>query len=465
MPALLIRLASLAILLTVASLSAASAETDRRTEAYLEFRQAFEAGDYQSALPLAEEVTRLTEQTDPLSKDLPTAYNNLGVVQAKTGDQEAAERSFSRALELLEVTQGIASRKMISPLLGLGAVYTAQGQHARAADVLQRALAISRRADGLFNLGQLDILDALVRSYEAIGALDGVENELRYAVQIVQQKYGYDDPRCLPAMSRLAEWYERSARYVPARALWIQSAQIAAREDNGRNEATINGLLGVARTFRLQYVRDPESLQEPLVVDPLTSRPDLFANRVNAGTIRLDRAGEGAARQALEILDATPDPPKTLVVRALMELGDWYITAHDPASAIPYYQRAWPLIPATLTPGEQNPLLAPRPLHYRPPPAAQRTLAYPDARIFARKLEFNLSVSATGQVTKVTPITTDAPSGEMSQVGRALDRAWFSPRFEDGQPVATEGFLFEERWFERAPDPQPPATDTNAKTG
>jgi hypothetical protein len=68
-------------------------------------------------------------------------------------------------------------------------------------------------------------------------------------------------------------------------------------------------------------------------------------------------------------------------------------------------------------------------------------------------------------VTKVTPITTDAPSGELTQVGRALDRAWFSPRFEDGQPVATEGFLFEERWFERASDPPPPPPEDKAKAG
>ncbi|HSF78464.1 MAG TPA: tetratricopeptide repeat protein, partial [Steroidobacteraceae bacterium] len=175
------RLAALAVLLI--AVPAGAADPDRRADVYREFRQASEAGDYETALPLARELTQLIEQADPMSQDLPTAYNNLGVAQFRTGELDAAERSFLRALEFLEATQGIASRKMISPLAGLGAVYAAQGQHARAADTLQRALAISRRADGLFNLGQLDILDALVRSYEAIGLLEGVERELRYALQ------------------------------------------------------------------------------------------------------------------------------------------------------------------------------------------------------------------------------------------------------------------------------------------
>ena len=113
------RLAALAVLLI--AVPAGAADPDRRADVYREFRQASEAGDYGTALPLARELTQLIEQADPLSKDLPTAYNNLGVAQFRTGELDAAERSFLRALELLETTQGIASRKMISPLAGLGA--------------------------------------------------------------------------------------------------------------------------------------------------------------------------------------------------------------------------------------------------------------------------------------------------------------------------------------------------------
>jgi len=455
-----------------AVLADARSPAERQAVVYEEFQREFSAGRFEAALPKARELVALIEASDPLSEELPTAYNNLGVVQFRTGDTSGAEASFARALDLLEQTQGISSRRLVSPLAGLGAVYAAQGQHARAVDVLQRAIAISRRADGLFNLDQLDILDAVIRSYQALGVHEGVERELRYELQVVQQKYGFDDPRTLPVTTKLAEWYEKTDRYVPARALWIHVVEIASKEGGGRNAATINGLLGIARTHRLQYARDPGSMEGALVIDPLTGRPDPLMNTGRAVQAKLDREGEDAARQALAILESTPEPPKPLMARTLMELGDWYLTAHEPVKALPYYERAWPYLGEVLAPGEQNPLLSPRPLHYRSPPAAVRYLGKADTPTIARKLEFKLDVAATGAVTAVTPVTTaasGASESQLTQVRRALEKAWFSPRFEEGKPVATTGHLFAEYWFEPAPEAAPAegveATDAAEKKG
>jgi tetratricopeptide (TPR) repeat protein len=429
---------------------------DRQVAAYQAFQREFSAGRFESALPLARELVTIIETADPLSDELPTAYNNLGVVQFRTRDLAGAEASFARALDLLEGTQGISSRRLVSPLAGLGAVYAAQGQHARAVDVLQRAIAISRRADGLFNLDQLDMLDAAIRSYEALGVTEGVERESRYALQIVQQQYGFDDPRTLPVVTKLAGWYEKTERYVSARALWIRAVEIASKEGNGRNAATINGLLGVARTHRLQYARDPGSMEGAVVIDPLTGRPDPLMNTAGVQVqAKLNREGEAAAQRALEILESTPEPPKALMARALLELGDWYITAHDPARAVPYYERAWPLLGEMLAPGEQNPLASPRPLHYRPPPATTRNLGRPDQATITRKMEFNVDIGPTGEVTGVTPLPSGATANQTATVRRALEKAWFSPRFEDGKPLATTGFLFAEYWVEIAPEPPP----------
>jgi tetratricopeptide (TPR) repeat protein len=466
----LARLILFTALLAAASVAAKGAETDRRADVYERFRQAFATEDYKTALPLAEELTRLLEQADPFDSQLPTAYNNLGVVQFRSGDVAAAERSFVHALELLEANQGIASRKLISPLAGLGAVYAAQGQHARAAEVLQRALGISRRANGLFNIDQLDILDALIRSYEALGAQEDLDREQRYALQVVQQEYGYDDPRTLPTITRAAIWYEQTGRFEAARSLWIHSVRVASRESGGRNAATIAGLLGVARTFRLQYVQDPESLiNADIPVDPFTGRADPLAiSQQRAGKLKLDRDGKAAVLEALEILDSTDSPPRTPLINTLMELGDWYITSHEPDKAVAYYQRAWPLLVEAAAEGEPNPLLEPRPLFYRPPAAASRSLTRTDGPLVSKPIEFSMTIMATGQTVGVTPVT-DAPEGQISQIRRALDRAWFSPRFEDGQPVTTEDFRFVEYWFElmsEQPTPGPPAEgdDSDAST-
>lgn len=427
-----------------------------RSALYEDFRRDYTAGRYEAALPKARDLVSLIEAEDPLSDELPTAYNNLGVVQLRVGDLPGAEASFGRALELLEQTQGIASRRLVSPLAGLGAVYAAQGQNARAVDVLQRAVGISRRADGLFNLGQLDLLDAIIRSYESLGILEGIERELRYQLQVVQKEYGADDPRTVPITMKLAVWYERTNRYAAARALWTHVAEIGLADNDGRNAATINGLLGIARTHRLQYARDPGSIEGAPPVDPLTGRVDpMFGTGMRPGTVRLDPDGEAAALKALGILDSTPNAPGDLQARTLIELGDWYLTARDPGRAIPQYERAWSLVGKALAPGEANPLLTPRPVLYRPLAAAVRNRGQPDTPTVARKLEFNLDIDVTGEVTGVTTVSSEVSDGQTQQVRKALEKAWFSPRFEDGKPVATTGFLFTEYWFEIAPPPEP----------
>jgi tetratricopeptide (TPR) repeat protein len=445
----------------------ADGQVAERQAVYDEFRREFESGRYEAALPHAQQLVDLFEAQAPMSEQLPTAYNNLGAVQWRTGDLTGAEKSFSRALELLEQTQGIASRRLIAPLAGLATVYATQGQHARAADALQRAIAVSRRAEGLFNLQQLDLLEPLVQAFEAMGALEGVERELRYVLQVVRKRFGPDDPRTLPAVTRLAFLYEKLQRYPSARALWVQTARIGAREGGGRNAATIKGLLGIARTHRLQYIEQPESLVEAVPIDPLTGQPDpLMSMGMRGGPVKLDGDGERAALQALEILDGTPDPPADLLGATLLELGDWYTTAREPALAVPYYERAWPVLQQTLTPGEIHPLAVPRPLYYRVPPAAARQRLSPDLRTIARRMEFGLDIAANGEVTSAQVLSSEADDSQTGQARRALERAWFSPRFEDGRAVPTEGCLFVETWHDVAPpEPEPapePAQDPDA---
>ena len=446
-------------------------DEDRRVETYERFRALFDAGKYEEALPLAHLLVRLTEAADPQHEELPTAYNNLGVVQFRLGDLEGAEASFDTALETLEKTEAISSRRLISPLAGLGAVYAASGQPARAADVLHRAIAISRRANGLFNVDQLELIDALVAAYETIGNLEGIERERRYELQIVQQAYGHDDPRTLPAVTRFAEWLEKTDRWPAARVYWAKAVEIGMREGGGRNAATINGLLGIARGHRLQYVRDPESLNQPTSnIDPLTGRPDpLSISQERVGLVRLDPEGEKAALQALEILDATTSPPSVLLTSTLVELGDWYMTEHKPDKAIPYYQRAWPLLRDGAAEGHPNPLLQPRPLHYRTPAAAVRNLTRARAPTVARPVEFSLTVTSTGETDDVTSVS-EAPEGQVAQIRRALERAWFSPRFEDGMPVTTTGYRFVEHWIEVQSEDDPedtpaPPMDTPQEDG
>ncbi|MCU0976097.1 MAG: tetratricopeptide repeat protein [Steroidobacteraceae bacterium] len=437
----------------------------RRGEAYERFRALVAEGRYAEAVPLAREVLQLTEQLDPDHAELPTAYNNLGVAELRAGDPRAALVSFGKALDLLESSKGIGSRRLIAPMAGLGAAYNALGEPALAAEQLERAIAVSRRAAGLFNLEQLELMDALIRAYAAVGFTEGIDRERRYAVQVVEKRFGAGDPRALPRLNELAEWYEATGRYAAARLFYRRALDIASRESGGRSPATVNALLAIARTHRLQFAEDPESLVEAQDPMPLTGE-SLAAARARATApvpatmqpqtairLRLDPEGRKALDQALSLLESSSDPPDALMSRTLLEHGDWFMTSGSTAEALSYYERAWPLLESLArADGAANPLAAPRRLLYRAPAGQRRSRLLAGNEIVELRGDFLVDVDANGQ-----PVSAEAAGGNLSeiqssQVLRALRRAIFSPAHADGRPVATTGYRLSETWFEFARD-------------
>lgn len=454
-----------------------TAAGERRVAPYHEFRRLYAAGRYGEAVPLAQAIVRMLEDADPGDGNLPGAWNNLGTTQLRAGDPASAIPSFLKAIDLLEATESISSRRLIAPLGGLGAAYAALDRHDLAAASLRHALAISRRADGLLNVGQLDLLEALVTSYEVIDDAAGIDRERRYAVQVVQQAYGPNDPRTVPMLSALADWYAATNRYAPARELYQRVVEIASVEDGGRNAATITGLLGVARSHRLQYVDHPESIETPHDVaaqspavpgGTIKMRVRLAGpeeQQVRILSVKLDSAGLAALTRALEILDSLADPPAELLAEVLLELGDWYIAARDTRRAIEAYERAWPLFETLATDAAPNPLRSPRAVAYRPPFEATRSRSLSSEEAVERNGEFVVDVAADGFVSGVARVGGDLSLGRGWLVQKALAHSRFSPRFEDGKPVATASVPFSQGWFESLAEigPLPPAAEATAE--
>ncbi len=438
-------LAALSISSALAQLPEAVA-VDTQMAVYDEFAARFSAGDYAAALPLAQRVIELTPDKTGNHVERAVAYNNLGATQFRLGDLAGAEASYQKSLELLEFTQGISSRRMITPLAGLGQVYAARDQHLQAAEYRARAIAVSRRADGLFNLGQAELIGPVVESYLAINNLQGVDYERRYAVQLAERNFGNDDPRLLAPLSELAVWYETTRRYAPARALYLRMSDIAANEGSKLNETLIYSLLGIGRTYRLQFMLDPESLIEhETYVDRITGQE--FPMVVNPRSPRLDRGGLRSLEDALDLLKAATDPPPRLLANTYLELGDWQLVANRQEQALAHYAEAWKVIPAALAEGERNPLVEPRLVFYRPPDASMRHRDKPVTMATHDTVEITLDIDASGRgvITRIGESVLN--EYQLAHLQRAFERALFSPRFEDGQAVATVGARFVGEWY------------------
>lgn len=432
---------------------------DPRLDAFEQFRAHYEAARFEEALPLAKRVVELTEAGRDQDYELPVAYNNLGATQYHLADYAAAEASYRKSLELLEATQGISSRRLIVPLAGLGSVFAAKDQRDLAAEFFARALAVSRRSEGLFNLAQLPLIEQAADNLYALNDFNGVERERMYALKIAEQNFGYGDPRTLPPLLELAKFYEGLREFIAARMMYMRARDITAKESGGFSPEAIKALIGIARSHRLQYTMDPETLdsQQPARDEITGEVVGKIYKESRVPPPAVDRTGLRAIKSALELLRAASDPPPQLLIDTLTELGDWYQTTSRPNLAFPYYEEASAVFAARPDQGLINPLLQPRMVFYRPPVAASRGLNTLTGQYRIRKTVFEFTVTDAGLPEDITVVESDMNEAQLSQSRRALGRAIYAPRFEDGKAVASEHVRFTSEWTEQH---QPEAAPT-----
>jgi tetratricopeptide (TPR) repeat protein len=433
-----------------------------RDAAYRAFRADYEAGRYPAALPHAERVVELTERYAVDPSQLPSALNNLGATQLKLGDYVAAERAYARALQLVEEQRGSTSPRLLTPLHGLALTYRAGGRKDAAAPLLERAVAISRRSEGLFNPGQLDLIEPLIDSYVATGRWLEADDLHQYAFQLDERRYGANGAKLVPSLTRLATWYEQTRRYAQARQTWFRQYRIADAPDHGDVSGAVNALRGMARTHKLEYQFGPEVIADPALAPAGSmglefdaSERDPFGRRVQPGMsvteYRLDPQGKEYLEVALDMVRKTePRSPQAEAI-LLIELADWALLERSGSKAAPLYARAWSLLPPQdpgVAEAPRNPLLYPAPLLYRPPNAARRLRDRPADAVVERVAIAEFTVDESGKVRDARIVEGDATESQREAFLTAIGRAQYRPRFVDGSPVATGNVRYRETFRE-----------------
>ncbi len=440
---------------------------DMRIEAYQQFRTLYEANQFEAALPYAKQVVELSEHGEDPDYELPVAYNNLGATQYQIGDYAGAADSYSKSLDLLEATQGISSRRLVVPLAGLGAVYAAQDQHELAATLYERALAVSRRADGLFNLQQVPLLRQAADSRFAMSDFAGAEREHMYALKIAEQNYGYGDPRTIPSLLDFGRFYEGLREYVAARLMYMRARDAALAVKPGFSPDVVAALTGISRCHPLFFSLNPDPADMQPQRDEFTGEITSKIQDARVPSPSADRTGLKAAQQALDLLRATPEPPPEMVTQVLVELGDWFQTLSKPGQSMPYYIEAAALLDgrSAQDPLTAHPLREPRMVFYRPPAGAIRKINPQTTPYVVRKTVFSFLVTEAGVPQDITIVSTDMNDAQLMLSRRAISRAIYSPRFSEGKAVATAGVTFTGEWFDTSVEaaPQPSAEDAAAK--
>ncbi len=423
----------------------AAAVTDAdRTQANQEFRELFDAKRYAEALPVAERVVAMTEeQYGKDDRALVNPLTNLGTVHYRLKDYPAAEKDYQRSVEILEATAGNTDRQLLRPLHGLGAAHFAEEEFVDASVALKRAIDLSRNIDGLFNVGQLQILEPLIASYVALDLTSEAEKEQQYALRVAENAYGRMDARMLKPLDRYGRWLEQIGRYASARLLYARALTIAEQAGGRGTGLAVEPLLGIARSYRLEFVNGAE--ETPAGGDAFGGSGELSAVPVDGA--RLNADGERALRLALQAIDKGKPVDHLRRGETLIELGDWYMSAGALSRGADIYRDAWKELTHA---GDTTLLSAPRLLAYRPPPSSVTRSRLDEDESEERFVEVRYTVTKDGRTDNIETVQSDASESLQRSVVSAVKKARYSPRFENGEPVETQAVTLRERVLVKA---------------
>ena len=370
------------------------------------------------------------------------------------GEYAKAEGSYNEALQLAERNAGLESERVLAPLLGLSKTLAASGRHQQAVPRLQRALAIQRSQYGLFDLRQQDTLKTLAASLTALDRTAEAQDLMIYRVRTAEKTYGEGNPKVIPAVCDLGDWFAEVGMSAEARMTFQMALNIAGDKEDLNAPIIVEPLRGIARTY-MRRASYPKSWLRPLSRSPPCGPQGWceVGGRPEAEPSGLSWDGEHALQRALRILEADPGASMPTLIETLIQMGDWRQIQQTPREALPYYQLAWKLIheAASLSSSTATALNVPVRVYYPTPQIVVDVPAASAEETQSHYVQVEFTVDADGSVRDARIVDHDTREQYAQKIFDAVRAARFRPKFIDGQAVAATGIRYREVFWTRKP--------------
>jgi TonB family protein len=398
-------------------------------------------------------AARSTGDAEPLA--LESALTALGDAFLDASQHAKAEASYNEALQLAERHAGLESERVLAPLLGLSNTLAASGHHQQAVPRLQRALAIQRSQYGLFDLRQQATLKTLAASLTKLDRTAEAQDLLIYRVRTAEKNYGEGDPKVIPAVCDLGDWFAEVGMAAEARMTFQMALNIAGDKQSLNAPIIVEPLRGIARMYmrRASYPKDwliPLNRQRTCGDKgwcEVGRRDDDDPKRI------LSWEGEHALLRALGILEADPGASRQTLIETLIQMGDWRQILKAPREALPYYQRAWKLIheAASLPSFAATALNVPVRVYYPTPQIVVDVPVGSAGQTRSNFVQVEFTVAADGSVQDARIVDHDTREPYAQEIFDAVRAARFRPKFIDGQAVAATGITYREVFWTQKP--------------
>jgi tetratricopeptide (TPR) repeat protein len=385
-------------------------KTDLREELLDEFdnyKRLMSEGIYDEADSVAKRVVTLSIQlTGPRSSETAKALTNLGIVQHRNKQFDAAQQNFEAAIDIIEELEDRLNRRLINPLKGLGAAQLEGGRPDLAKQTFTRAIHITHVNEGPHNMNQIDILESLAETNVRLGSIEEARAMHDKIYLLHRRRYEDDQLALIPSLMRRAEWQHRAGYIADEQATYRRTIRIietsAGKED-------------------IRLVEPLTKLGESYFFTDLHGEQGLHHNPVT---------GEIYFKRALRIAESSPKSDWGTATNSKLSLADYYMMQGNLTRARKMYREIW------------ESLSGPTPL------------GTPSEEFLQGSVTVSFSVTDRGRVIKVEPVeVVPAEFTDMEKlVYREVRGRLYRPRFEEAEPVKSSDEVFTHLFYYKLSD-------------
>lgn len=398
------------------------------------FKALQDAGSFDEALNVAKRIVEMAiTQTGPTSNDTARSLSNLGLVQHRVGNFDAAQQNFQAAIEIIRDNEDKLSAMLINPLKGLGAAQLANGRPDLASQTYSQAVHISHVNSGPHNLGQIEILEALAETNLRMGEVTAAKNsqDMIYALNL--RHYSGNSMDLVEPLMRRASWQRRTGYILDERATYRRIIRIIETKNSKDDLMLIEPLMRLGESYF--YVDTSES------------------NAFHPSSVT---SGELYFKRAVRIAEEHPDATWETMVETKLALGDHYNFRGEVGRARKTYAEVWQLL------SEDDVRLATREAELEQlialnedaiaryiGNATRRDRANASGEIREGRIVVTYDVSSRGRVGNLRIVEEEPAEFDSLRrtVVRELRTRIFRPRHVDGQPVDTPNQIFRHTYY------------------
>jgi hypothetical protein len=400
-------------------------------------------------------TTKEESQSGEITAEVVSPEVTVEIVRKElTAEQQRSIQNYEELINHLEISGGVYQVQLSEVLISLGTTYQSMNLHAEAVAAFERSMHISRVNDGLYNLGQVDILKNLIESNTRLKDWNSLNKNYHNLYWISKRHYGENSPELLDVIDQIGRWHLKAYELLPrqesfshlldAESLYNKAVNIIEQTNGQHDIRLINALYGIALT-NYQIASQVSSSEN---FDDIRTG---FRNSDRRRALQLQRArqdmiihsyakGKQAMNRIVEIHANNPILPVDTQAIALTHLGDWYLLFNKRNSAASTYEQAYQLLNKEGFEQKSIDILFGQP---RTLPAirlpVQNQLEIDDEN--PQYVLASFDVSASGKAENIEIIESN-PSDNISfqrRAKRSIASTKFRPRYENGKPVVTTG--------------------------